>query len=471
MYYINLFLPFIFILGTAVVLHEFGHFIVAKMLGIRVETFSVGFGPRLFGRRWGTTDYRVSAIPLGGYVKLGGDESNAAIEGESETNIPEKERFDLRPRWHKFLVAIAGPVMNILTALAIPFAAALMYGVPAMPTPVVSYVRPNGTAAVAGIKSGDRIVMFNGEENPTWSYIEKVALLNPNLGIPFTVERNGQLVNMNIMPKPVREGDQVVGELEFSPDFGFIPVSLQEVEPNTPASEAGLQKGDHIVSIGNETTRNVAQVHQYIQDHANEPMALSVERRKSDTANTQLERVNLTVTPRVLADGQKRLGIKLGFADVPTEKVGVPRAMSYAVEKNVEFITMTGMAFGQIFKGQRSVRDTLSGPIGIAQESARAANEFGWAGVITMLALISLNLGIVNLLPIPVLDGGMITLLFIEALLALVGVSLTMRVRERIQQVGFVFILLLMGFVITNDLLRMVSSRRNSNQPAATQQK
>src|SRR5580765_573854 len=130
--------PFIIILGAAVILHEFGHFIVAKLFKIRVETFSVGFGPRLFGKKFGHTDYRVSAIPLGGYVKLGGDESNAPIEGEGASDIPPEERFDLRPRWQRILVALAGPVMNVLTALAIPLAGALMFGAPATPAPVVS---------------------------------------------------------------------------------------------------------------------------------------------------------------------------------------------------------------------------------------------------------------------------------------------------------------------------------------------
>src|SRR6266513_1326645 len=134
-------LAFIFILGAAVTLHEFGHFIVAKLLKIRVETFSFGFGPRLLGWQWGTTDYRLSAIPLGGYVKLGGDESNAPTEGEGARDIPANERVELRPRWQRIMVAIAGPVMNILTALSIPFAAALIYGVPTMPAPVVSLVR------------------------------------------------------------------------------------------------------------------------------------------------------------------------------------------------------------------------------------------------------------------------------------------------------------------------------------------
>src|SRR6267143_4799659 len=167
---------FILILGAAVVLHEFGHFMVAKLFKIRVETFSVGFGPRLFGKKWGQTDYRVSAIPLGGYVKLGGDESNAPLEGEGAGDIPTQERFDLRPRWQRILVALAGPVMNVLTALAIPLAGALMYGVPVSPPPVVSYVAASGAAQAAGIQPGDRIVSFNGTENPQWDTIHNDAL-------------------------------------------------------------------------------------------------------------------------------------------------------------------------------------------------------------------------------------------------------------------------------------------------------
>src|ERR671939_1224998 len=146
MAYLLYLLGFIFILGSAVVLHEFGHFIVAKLFKIRVETFSVGFGPRLFGKKWGYTDYRVSLIPLGGYVKLGGDESNAAIEGEGASDIPPEEQFNLRPKWQRIAVAIAGPVMTSLTALAIVFGGALKNGVPASPAPVVQRVFPGGAA-------------------------------------------------------------------------------------------------------------------------------------------------------------------------------------------------------------------------------------------------------------------------------------------------------------------------------------
>src|SRR5882724_5989575 len=193
-------LAFIFILGAAVTLHEFGHFIVAKLFKIRVETFSFGFGPRLIGRKWGTTDYRISAIPLGGYVKLGGDESNAPIEGEGATDIPREERFDLRPRWQRVLVALAGPVMNILTALAIPFAAGFIYGVPLMPHPVVSYVAPGGAADNAGLKSGDRIVSFNGASNPPWNDIEGDIALSPGQDLPLVVDRGGKELTLSLKP-------------------------------------------------------------------------------------------------------------------------------------------------------------------------------------------------------------------------------------------------------------------------------
>src|ERR1041385_4480958 len=211
-------LAFVFILGSAVILHEFGHFIVAKLFKIRVETFSVGFGPRLFGKKWGHTDYRLSAIPLGGYVKRGGDESNAPIEGEGEIDIPENERFDLRPRWQRVLVAIAGPVMNVITALAIPFAGALMYGVPATPAPVVSSMASGGAAEIAGLQPGDRIVAFNGIDNPKWDTIRGDALLSPGQPIPVVIERKGERKQLNITPTAHVEDGETAGYLDFIPD-------------------------------------------------------------------------------------------------------------------------------------------------------------------------------------------------------------------------------------------------------------
>src|SRR3982751_163220 len=208
MTYLIYLLPFIIILGAAVILHEFGHFIVAKLFRIRVETFSMGFGPRLFGKKFGHTDYRVSAIPLGGYVKLGGDESNAPLEGASAQDIPPEEMFNLRPRWQRVLVALAGPIMNIITALAIPFAGAFIYGVPATPAPVVYDIQRGGAAEAAGLQQGDRVVSFNGTDNPTWDGITGDALLLPGRALPMVVNRNGSNIPLTITPSArVENGD------------------------------------------------------------------------------------------------------------------------------------------------------------------------------------------------------------------------------------------------------------------------
>lgn len=460
MTYLLYLVAFISILGSAVVIHEFGHFLVAKLFKIRVETFSVGFGPRLFGKKWGDTDYRVSAIPLGGYVKLGGDESNAPLEGEGAANIPESERFDLRPRWQRILVALAGPVMNVLTALAIPLAGALMYGVPATPAPVVSNIASGGAAEAAGLRRGDRIVSFNGIENPKWDTIRGDALLSPGQPLPVVVERNGALVPLTITPVTRVEDGETAGVLDFLPDYGDVPVVVREVTPNSPAAEAGLQPDDQIVAISGQPVRSSEQVTQFISEHKTEPITLTVKR-----AGRQ---VDITATARRLPDGKERLGFSPA-EDIPFHRVGLGAAAGYAVNSNLEILRLTGKALGQFFTGQRSARNTLSGPVGIYKAAGSAVERFGWSGFFTTLAFLSLNLGIFNLLPIPVLDGGAIFLLLIEAVLATVGMKLSVGVRDRIQQVGFVMVLLLMVFVITNDLLKQTSNwRSGSNKPAAT---
>jgi regulator of sigma E protease len=447
---------FIFILGSAVVLHEFGHFIVAKLFGIRAEIFSVGFGPRLFGKKWGDTDYRVSAIPLGGYVKLGGDESNAPLEGHSAPDIPPEQMFNLRPRWQRIMVALAGPVMNVITALAIPFAGALMYGVPATPAPVVYDVTKGGAAAQAGLQVGDRIISFNGTENPSWDSIYEDGLLSPGHALPVVVNRNGQELDLTIVPTAKTENGETAGFLDFVPDYGGLPVVVGSVVTGSPAADVGLQPGDRLVSIGNEPVKSSAQVTEYIRNHDGQKIPITVERDGKT--------VQITTAERRL-EGSK-LGIGVGEV-YPLLAAGPIKALKYAWDSNIQILRLTGKALGQVFTGKRSVRNTLSGPIGIYQAAQKSVERLGWDGVFGMLGFLSLNLGIFNLLPIPVLDGGAIFLLLIEGLLGLVGLSISTVVRDRIQQVGFVMVLLLMVFVITNDVLKTFGGGTEQEKPPA----
>src|SRR5256714_3100309 len=323
-------LPLIIILGAAVVIHEFGHFIVANLFKIRVETFSVGFGPRLFGKKWGHTDYRVSAIPLGGYVKLGGDESNAPLEGAGAQDIPPEEMFNLRPRWQRVLVALAGPVMNIITALAIPFAGAFVYGVPATPAPVVYDIQHGGAAEAAGLKQGDRIVSFNGTENPTWDVITGDALLSPGRSLPLVVNRNGSNISLTITPTPRVENGDTAGSLDFVPDYGGLPVVIADVAQDSPAAEAGLKEDDRLISIGGEDIRSSAQVTEYIRSHDAQKIPITV------------ERAGQTVQ---LTSNERRINGKLGITvteQFPLYSASISSAGKYAYNSTIQILRWTG---------------------------------------------------------------------------------------------------------------------------------
>src|SRR5262245_37334263 len=239
-------LAVVFVLGVAINIHEFGHFLVAKLFGMRVEAYSFfGLGPRIWGFKIGHTDYRVSAIPLGAYVKLYGDEATAPLEGgdSGDEKVPESELYELRPRWQKFLVMLGGPFMNIVLALAIPFAGAMMYGVPSMPAPIVGVVRPGGAAEAAGIKAGDRIVTFDGRENPTWENIRDDSMISPEKGLAVVIERGGQRIPLTVTPTREEIGGNAVGEVGLLPDRGVEPVEVGAVSADSPAALAGLKAG------------------------------------------------------------------------------------------------------------------------------------------------------------------------------------------------------------------------------------
>lgn len=444
-------LAVIFVLGVAINIHEFGHFIVAKILGMRVEAYSFfGLGPRVWGFKVGHTDYRISAIPLGAYVKLYGDEATAALEGgESDgEKVPDGELYELRPRWQKFLVMVGGPFMNIVLALSIPFIGALMYGVPSMPAPIVGITDTGGAAEAAGIQPGDRIIGLNNLENPTWEAVRDETLISPGQPIKMMVDRGGNKIPLTVTPaEQVVDGNKI-GNIGMRPDSGVEPVVAAKVHPDTPAEEAGLRDGDKVIAFNGKSVKNSQELTVQIRENKDAPGKLTVERNG--------ERLELTTVAREI-DGAFRIGANFG-ADTFTTRVpvGAAGAAAFAYESNMRILRLTGRVFGQMFSGERSVSDAgLAGPVGIVQIISKVVREAGFVGLFSILAVISLNLGIFNLLPIPLLDGGQIMVLGIEKVLSWFGATLSMAVREYIQYAGLGIILLLMVFTLFLDISRL----------------
>ncbi|MGI8812389.1 MAG: RIP metalloprotease RseP [Pyrinomonadaceae bacterium] len=444
-------LAVIFVLGVAINIHEFGHFLVAKLFGMRVEAYSFfGLGPRIWGFKYGHTDYRISAIPLGAYVKLYGDEATAALEGgESEgEKVPDEELYELRPRWQKFLVMLGGPFMNLVLALAIPFGAAMMYGVPSMPAPVVGLVSPGGAADAAGIKAGDRIVSFNGQNQPTWEAIKDETMIAPGKELPFVVDRGGSLVPMTVTPTREEIDGNAMGQIGLAPDAGVEPVEAGVVTPGDPAATAGLQPGDRVVAFNGQTVRNGQELTIQIRENKDAPGRLTLERNG--------ERREIVVNATQRDDGVYRIGASFGSGSITTlVPVGAGGAASYAFDYNLRIVRLTGKVFGQLFAGQRSVKDAgLAGPVGIVQIISKVVREAGFGGLVLILGVISLNLGVFNLLPIPLLDGGQIMVLGIEKVMSWFGRTLSIAIKERIQLAGLAIILLLMAFTMFLDISR-----------------
>jgi regulator of sigma E protease len=433
------------VLGIMVLVHEFGHFAVAKLCGIRVETFSIGFGKRLFGFRRGDTDYRLSLLPLGGYVKMAGD-----TPGEAPSGDPGE--FNAHPRWQRILVALAGPVANFILAIAMMTALYMFhYEKPAYldGAPMADYVPANTPAAAVGLEPGDTIVHFADQENPSWDDIGNKSLLNLDRVVPFSYMHDGKRVDTNLKIEskstPERFTLDAVG---LVPLFQKTPIQIADVGSGTPAERAGLKPKDIIQSMDGITIHSIIALQAYLQDQAGKPMELTLLRDG--------QKVNTTLTPEISeTTGVKayRMGIQLMAPPAEVEKHSFPQALG----ESVTFFTKSSLLIRDVFKGMFtrhvSVKQ-LSGPIGIGQMVHIAFQMKGWNPLVELMSGISINLGIFNLLPIPILDGGMILFLLIESLFRR---DINQVAKERIYQAAFVCLLCFAAFVIFNDLTKLVA--------------
>jgi regulator of sigma E protease len=424
----------VIVLGLMVLVHEWGHFLVAKLFGVRVEVFSLGFGPRLWGHRRGPTDYRISALPVGGYVKMAGDNPSEERKGEPD-------EFLSKPRWQRVLIAVAGPAMNIITAVVLTsvlFVSGTSQRTYVDKPVVVAGVLKDSPAERAGIQPGDRIVEFRGHRNPTWERVFlELLFLSPGTPIPVTIERQGRLMEATV--DAAADEFAVVG-------YPAEPVVVGTVTHGLPGERSGLQPGDEILAIEGQPVMSPIQFAAKVQERSGQRTELLVKR---GDRKLRLEVHPMWGDP---GDGLQRwqIGFSFRFA---TEKRSYPisGAMERAVWLNARMARQILHVVAQLFEGRMSLKQ-VEGPLGIAQESGRAARR-GPVDVINLMAVISLNLAILNLLPIPILDGGHILMLAVEGILRR---DLSIVVKERFVQVGLVFLLVIFAMVMYNDVVRLL---------------
>ncbi|MCC6502442.1 MAG: RIP metalloprotease RseP [Deltaproteobacteria bacterium] len=429
-------ISFIIVLGVLIFIHELGHFAVAKACGVGVEKFSLGFGPKLIGIRRGETEYRISLLPLGGYVKMVGEAA-----GESVSDELRMKSFTHKPVWKRALIVAAGPTMNLVLAIALlPVIFMIGIQLPAyLEKPAqVGYVVHDEPAEKAGIKAGDTIVSFGGKDVKHWEDLLTQVALNPSKKVELTLERDGQRVSASMTPDESQETGAGYGGM-YPP---MKPV-IGDVASGYPAKEAGIKAGDTILSIDGVAIRHWAELENAIHK-AEKKITLNVLRDGKE--------MTFEVTPRYNEDAKVHL---IGISrqeELQVRQYGFTESVSKGVSTGVQ---MTGKLFVVIkglVLGEYSLK-TLGGPIMIAQVAGKAA-ESGISDLLSLVAFLSLQLGIINLFPIPVLDGGHIVFFGLEAIK---GKPLSEKFMTVAQQVGIALLIGLMVLVTWNDLVRIFS--------------
>ncbi len=422
------------VLGFMILIHEFGHYAVAKWLGVRVEVFSIGFGKRLFGFRKGETDYRVAAIPLGGYVKMSG-------ENPMDERTDDPREFLNHSRWHRFLIAIAGPAMNIVLAIVLLTTIYMVhYEYPAVydePT-VIGWVLKDSAAAKAGFEIGDRITRIDDVQNPTWEQVDLKEALSPGQPLNVQVDRNGKLLDLTVVPEAA--GVDQIGVAGWAPKEKTVTIT--DLQPGKPADKAGLREGDQIIALDGKPVPALAEMVESLEVSKEKPIQITVLRDG--------QQKTFTVQPALSPDKRYRIGI--GSMQTKVTTLPFMAALHLSLHENRQNAMLILELVKKMAERKISMR-SIEGPIRIGQAAGEAARRKGWTPLMGLTAAISLNLGIFNLLPIPILDGGVIMFLLIEGLMRR---DISMAIKERVYQAAFVFLVLFAVMVIYNDLMKTI---------------
>ncbi len=444
-------LNFIIVLGVLIFFHEFGHFIVARLFGVGVERFSLGFGPRILGKTIGRTDYRLSAVPLGGYVKMVGEEPDSELAPE---DLPYS--FTHKHVAKRSLIVAAGPLFNVLLAILIFTAIYSFLGLPSI-RPVVRAVDEGGPAAQAGIQPGDVIRSIDGKTIASWNDIDDIVEANRDQPLKVVLAREGTPLTVMVRPKQMEAKDIVYGDNISYYDVGMrgyaeLPAVVGNALPKQPADKAGLKKGDRILSIDGEPIENWRSMFDKISNSKGKTLAFEILRGE--------EKIHLEITPEEVQD-RNALGIKtstyrIGIQapdpirpeDRMTIELGPWDALVQGTVRTWAVIKETGRFFVKLVE-RKVPSEAIGGPIRIAIMADQQAQEGFWY-LLNFIAVISVSLAVINLVPIPVLDGGHLLFFAIEAIQRK---PVNMRVRETAQQIGVFLLLLLMIFVFYNDIV------------------
>jgi regulator of sigma E protease len=421
------------VLGFMILIHEFGHYAVAKWLGVRVEQFAIGFGKRLVGFHRGETDYRINAIPLGGYVKMSG-------ENPMDARSDDPREFMNHSRWHRFLIAIAGPTMNILLAIILLTTVYMVhYEYPAVADepPVIGWVLKDTPAAKAGFLIGDRITRIDGVENPTWEQVDLKEALSPGQPLAVTVNRNGQTLEKSVVPEPM--GLDQIGFAGWAAKEETVTIT--DLQERMPAEKAGLKEGDQIIALDGKPVPALAEMIESLEITKDKPITLTVLRKGEPKA--------FTLQPVLL---EKRYRIGIGTMQMKVKTLPFAAALNKSLHENRQNALLILELVKKMAQRKISMK-SIEGPIRIGQAAGEAARRKGWTPLMGLTAAISLNLGIFNLLPIPILDGGVILFLLIEGLMRR---DISMNIKERVYQAAFVFLVLFAVMVIYNDLMKTI---------------